>query len=187
MSNDSQNPYQSPNFSDLPPQSGQAPTGFELNPSILTQQRVVAILMIIQGSMALLVGLFFVGAAAFVPTVLAADLQRQRPAGGPPMEPFVWGLFAFYGGMGACGIIPGGLQIYAGIQNLWLKGHTLGVVAISAGVMSIGTCYCIPTALGLLIYGLIIYLNQTTKIAFQLAKEGQTFDSIMQLALTRRY
>jgi hypothetical protein len=190
MSSDTPNPYQSPNFSDLSQQGGQS-FGMELNPSILTQQRVIAILMIIQGTLSLLMGLFLLGSAFIFPALLAADVSRQRgpmpPAPGPTPDQLAWILLAAYGAMGLCGVIPGALQIYAGIQNLWLKGHTLGIVAISAGVITIGTCYCLPTSLGLLVYGLIIYLHMTTKMAFQLAKDGHTFDSIMQMAVTRKY
>jgi hypothetical protein len=185
MSDDAPNPYKSPDFSE--PLSGATGTSDgELNSSILTQQRVVAILMIIQGAMSVLIGLFYAAAAVLVPTLIAADLQRQNP-NGPNMEQAQWILVAVYGTMGLCGILPGSLQIYAGIQNLWLRGHMLGVVAIASGALTLGTCYCIPTALALMIYGLIIYLHSTTKRAFALAQEGQTFDMIMQRALTRQF
>jgi hypothetical protein len=181
------NPYQSPDFSDLP-QGGYAPANPELSSSILTQQRVIAILMMIQGTLALIVGILLVGAAAMLPQVLAADMQRQpQPPGAPNIEQMKWILLGTYGVMGTCGIIPGILLIYAGLQNLWLRGHTLGIVALCGGAVSLGTCYCFPTALGLLIYGLIIYLNATTQKAFALAKEGETFDSIMQRALQQRH
>lgn len=185
MTNDAPNPYKSPDFSN-PIAGGASTSDADLNPSILTQQRVVAILMIIHGSMAVLIGLFYVGAAVMLPMMIAADMRRQNP-NGPNFEQMQWIFLALYGSMGLCGIIPGALQIYAGIQNLWLRGHTLGVVAISSGALTLGTCYCIPTGLALLIYGLIIYLHITTKRAFAMAKEGQTFDMIMQQALMRRY
>jgi hypothetical protein len=181
------NPYQSPNFSDLP-QCNFGSANPELSSSILTQQRVVAILMMIQGTLSVLMGLVFIGAAIMLPQLITADMQRQaRPPGGPNTDQMMWILLGTYSVMGACGIIPGLLLIYAGFQNLWLRGYTLGIVALSSGAISLGTCYCLPTALALLIYGLIIYLNVTTKKAFALAKEGETYDSIMQRAIGQRY
>lgn len=168
------------------PPGSEIPSGTQLSASILTQQRVISILLIVQGTMAILMGLLFIGAAIFVPQVIAADMQRQRPPGGPSLEEMRMILLATYGVMGACGVLPGILQIYAGFQNLWLRGHTLGLVAICGGVVNLGTCYCFPTALALMIYGMIIYLNPTTKMAFELAKQGQDYEMIMQQTI-RRY
>jgi len=182
MSFDSQNPYQSPDFKDPPPQFGNAyPTQGGISASILTQQRVVAILMIVQGCMSLIMGLFFVGAAVLLPGMIAADMRRQ--GNGPPIEQMQTVLLATYGVMAACGILPGLVQIVAGFQNIWLKGYTLGLIGLGSGMLSFGTCYCLPTALALLIYGLIIYFHETTRLAFQMASQGQTYDEIMRQAV----
>lgn len=184
MSFDSQNPYQSPDFKDQPQSFGGGygmPGG--ISASILTQQRVVAILMIVQGVLSLVMGLVLAGVAAIIPTMIAADLKRQGAQGGPPAEMMQTFMLAFYGTMAACGILAGLLQIFAGFQNLWLKGYVMGLIGLGAGVLSMGTCYCLPTALGLLIYGLIIYCHETTRLAFQLASQGQTYDQIMRQAV----
>lgn len=80
--------------------------------------------------------------------------------------------------MAAKGIIPGLLQIIAGIANLRLKGRVFGIVALVSGMLSVGPCYYAPTAVGLLVYGLIIYLNETTKRVFALGRQGKTWREI---------
>jgi hypothetical protein len=182
MSFDSQNPYQSPDFKDLPQSSGggySTPGG--ISASILTQQRVIAILMIVQGVLSLIMGVFFLGAAFLLPQMIAADMRRQ--GNGPPVEQMQTIMLVAYGGMAACGILPGLLQIFAGFQNIWLKGYVLGLIGLGAGALSFGTCYCLPTALALLIYGLIIYFHETTRLAFQMASQGQTYDQIIRQAV----
>lgn len=181
------NPYQSPDFAEKPAFANPG-GGNELNSSILTQQRVVAILMIVQGSVSTLAGLFFAGIAVVVPMVLEMDQRNNNNfnGGGPPPE-LRWIMMAAYGAMSMCALIPGCLQIYAGIQGWKLRRHKFAIVALAAGVLTIMTCYCFPTSLALLIYGLIIYLHDTTKRAFQLAEEGRTFDEIMAMATQRRF
>jgi hypothetical protein len=184
MSFDSQNPYQSPDFKDLPPQFGagySTPGG--ISASMLTQQRVVAILMIVQGTMSLIMGIVLAVIAAVIPAIIAADMKRQAAQGGPPAEMMQTFMLTFYGAMAACGILAGLMQIIAGFQNIWLKGYVLGLIGLGSGVISFGTCYCLPTALALLIYGLIIYCHESTRLAFQLASPGQTNDEIMRQAV----
>jgi hypothetical protein len=182
------NPYQSPDFTDQPQTYGGAPGVSDLNPSILTQQRVVAILMIVQGTMTTLMGLMLAVAAVAVPMMIEADMRRNNGFnGGPPPAEMRWFMLGIYGVMGLCALSAGLLQIYGGIQGIRLRNHTLGLVALGAGVLTVVTCYCFPTSLALLIYGLIIYFHDTTRRAFELAKQGHNFDAIMQMAQQRRY
>jgi hypothetical protein len=184
MSIDPQNPYQSPDFKDAPHafNSGYSTSG-GISASILTQQRVVAILMIVHGSLSLIMGLVLAAVAAIVPAMIAADLRRQAQPGGPPAEFMQTFLLSTYGVMAACGILAGLVQIVAGFQNIWLKGYVLGLVGLGSSVVSFGTCYCLPTAIALLIYGLIIYFHETTRLAFQMASQGQTYEEISRQAV----
>jgi hypothetical protein len=54
-------------------------------------------------------------------------------------------------------------------------------VALVMGSISIGTCYCAPTSIALLVYGLIIYLNNSAVQAFALAKQGLTWSDIEKM------
>jgi len=180
MSLNTPNPYASPDFTDKEVRS--APGHEVLSPAIIIQQRVLAVLLIVHGSLMLIVGFLLTGMAVMLPPLVAADMKRQGNVP-PGMENMTLFMAITYGVMAACGILPGALQIYAGIRNLWLKGHTLGLVALGvAGVLSVGTCYCLPTGLAMLIYGLIIYLHQSTLAAFRLAKEGHSYKDILDAA-----
>ena len=135
--------------------------------------------MIVHGALCVSLGIGLAILSVFLPSVLVAQQQKMPPqANGPSLQQMQYLLVAVYGGMAAAGIIPGLLQIAAGIANLRLKGRTFGIVALVAGMLSVGTCYCTPTAVGLLVYGLIIYLNDTTKQVFALGNEGKSWRDI---------
>ena len=177
----SENPYAPPNQFKDDPNIGFRQSG--LNASILTQIKIVAILMIVHGVLCLVAGAMLIGIAVVMPAAIAAQ-QRQMPQqpGAPSVEAMQSILVGVYGLMAAAGIIAGLLQIVAGVANLRLQGRTLGIVGLVGGVLSVGTCYCLPTAVALLVYGLIIYLNETTQRAFTLGAEGLSWDELHDLA-----
>lgn len=61
---------------------------------------------------------------------------------------------------------------------LKFRGRTLGIVALSSGLLSIAGCYCLPTAIGLFIYGLIVLLNEPVKRAFAMGEQGRSASEI---------
>jgi hypothetical protein len=83
-----------------------------------------------------------------------------------------------YGGMGLCGIIPGSMQAYSGWKLYKFQSRTLAIVSLSAGLATMLTCYCAPTSIGLMIYGLIVLMNDSVRQAFDLAKQGNSPDQI---------
>jgi hypothetical protein len=142
------------------------------------QVTVVAILMIVQGVLELLAGLLFTGAAFIVP----AMLEKQPGAGQFPGMPkdFKEIATALYLVMGVCGLVAGLLHLLAGIRNIFYRGRTLGLVALFAGAVSIGTCYCSLTTIGLLIYGAIVYFNEETARAFRMGEQGLSVAEIKE-------
>ena len=135
--------------------------------------------MIVHGALCVFLGIGLAIMSVFLPSVLVAQQQKMPPQpNGPSLQQMQYLLVAVYGGMAAAGIIPGLFQITAGIANLRLKGRTFGIVALVAGMLSVGTCYCTPTAVALLVYGLIVYLNETTRQVFALGREGKTWREI---------
>ncbi len=178
---ESDNPYAAHNLSGGPIRdvAGNA----ELSASILGHIRVVSILMIVHGILLCVVGLFLIGLAIAMPYFLAMQPNaiKQQP-GGPDMQQMKWIMGIMYGSMGLAGLVPGIVQLVAGIYNLSLKKRMFGIVALIFGAVSIATCYCTPTAIGLLVYGLIIYLHDTSKQAFALREAGRTREEIQALA-----
>ncbi len=173
------NPYASPS----PPESSG-----ELGPSVspvpagvggfssVNQVTVVSILMIVQGALAILMGLVFVGYGAVFGALFAG--AKDSPFDGPN-EPSMWIMVGVFAGLSLPPLVSGILQVSAGIRNLSYRGHTLGIVALFSGLGQILTFYCLPTAIGLMIYGLIIYFNASVKRAFALGEEGYTKSQIL--------
>ncbi|MCA9189339.1 MAG: hypothetical protein R3E01_34705 [Pirellulaceae bacterium] len=129
--------------------------------------REVAVLLVIHGALLLL------AAAFFVLTLVVFGIQATTPGAASefPGDPHVWWLMLGYYGIAAIIlIIVGGLQIYAGFRNYRLRNRPLGLAALSLGLALIFTCYCAPTGLVLGIYGLTVYLKQSTILAFEQAR-----------------
>src|SRR5438876_2613315 len=130
---------------------------------MISQVTAVAILMIVQGSLEIIMGLLLVFVAAVAPAFFAEANRQQLAQGGPNMFDMLPGGEQFatrlYGGMAALALIPGVLRLIAGIRNLRFHGRTMGIVSHLVGLLSIGTCYCSITSIGLAIYGLIVYFN----------------------------
>ena len=137
------------------------------------QVTVVSILMIVQGSLVTLVGLFLLimGPAMF-------SLNASNHRAGAEQERFISILGGFYILFGGLLVGVGGLNIAAGIKNLKYRSRTLGITALSLGALAMFSCYCAPTAIGLMIYGLIIYLNQDVSRAFEMGEQGASTDQI---------
>ena len=165
-------------------QTGTGVPSFEprISPSILVQIRVIAVLLIVHGALLLLTGGVLIAVSIVMPGMIAAQQQKmQQPPNGPSPAQMQTILFATYISMGIAGFIPGIIQIVAGILNFGLKGRVLGIVALVMGSISIGTCYCGPTSIALLVYGLIIYLNNSSVQAFALAKQGLKWSDIEKM------
>ncbi len=90
-------------------------------------------------------------------------------------------LTVVYLSMGLVGLVAGILHIIAGIRNLSYRGRTLGIVALIAGGLSVGTIYCAPTTIGLMIYGLIVYFSADGRRAFELGEKGMSGAEIREL------
>jgi hypothetical protein len=67
----------------------------------------------------------------------------------------------------------------AGIRNYKFRGRTLGLIALGGGMVTVMTCYCAPTAIGLGVYGLITYLNPEVAQAFAMGEAGTSRDDIL--------
>jgi hypothetical protein len=135
--------------------------------------------MIVQGVLDVLMGLFLVGMAVFMVIMLQNMPQAERPSS-PQMsdEAMLWFVGGMYGGMGLAALIPGILNCWAGWGVFRFKQRTLGMVSLFAGLVTVMSCYCAPTSIGLMIYGLIVLLDSSVREGFALAEQGYTADQI---------
>jgi hypothetical protein len=180
MSTGPPNPFQAPNFADYPQPSFKISSA-GLSSSIVIQLRVLAIMLIVHGVLCTLMGFIYLVLAVVMPTLLGGPDAGQKP---PPPELKTF-LLAVYAGAGGASLLAGLMQIFAGVQMLWLKGRVAGYLALVSCLLSCLTCYCLPTSLGLGIYGLIILLNKTSSLAYELAAEGKSYDEILQAAVLK--
>ena len=164
------NPYQSPR--EAPLEAAAVSRGGRAK-----QIPVVAILLIVQGALELLMGGFYLISGGIVATIMA----RQPPPAGNPNLPFspVWFMGGMYAVMGFGALAVAALKIFAGWRNYSFRGRTWGVAALVSGMASLVTCYCFPTALLLMIYGLIVYLSADAAWAFSMGDQGLSRDQVL--------
>ena len=142
---------------------------------LVGQVPVIGILMIVQGVLLTIVSLFIALYAVMMPRFFDEMQQDMAAKGGnaPPMPPefgtwFMVAAVLFALAIGAMAV----LTILSGVKVIKYRGRTFAIVMLCAGMLSISTCYCFPTALGLGIYGLIVLLNGPVKLAFDLSEQG---------------
>jgi hypothetical protein len=176
------NPYQSPEASPEPPPgySPFASSPRQLPGGMVQHVRVVAILMIVQGVLELLMGVGLGAVAALMPTLIRMEMRPvPGPPGQPPPEFAFWMVTGIYGGMAALALVAAALHIVAGVRNYRFRSRTLGIVAMAGGALTVMTCYCLPTAVGVAVYGLIVYLNDSVAEAFRMGEEGRPANEIL--------
>ena len=138
--------------------------------------KIVAVLLIVEGSLETLMGILL----CVIGPVMMTFMKSAPPppsAAGPAPPPELFG--AIYIAMGVVTLVAGVLKIVAGIRNVSFKGRTLGFVALGSSVLALASCYCIPTAIGLAVYGLVVYLDQKSAQAFQMGASGMPPDQIL--------
>jgi hypothetical protein len=164
-----ENPYLAPTAAGRP---GGGTAGGAAGPGLVRHVMPVAILMLVQGGLELLVSLLFLALTVAVPFMFPDGGPAAEVGVGPNLGAMRPMMMTMYGVMGAGGLVAGLLHITAGIFGLRFRRRTFGVVALIAGLASITTVYCLPTSVGLAIYGLITYLNPAVVAAFGLGDAG---------------
>jgi hypothetical protein len=175
------NPYQPPAFDpkQFQDQPAYAPS-VSYDAGWVRQVRIFAILNAVQGLLEIPTGLMTGGMGVLFPVMLRMEEVRNQKGGQEELpEGFFWALSALYLAIGVPVLVSGVLRLIAAYRNYYFRGRTFGIVSICVGAASILTCNCAPTAIGLLIYGLILFLNPAVKIAFEMARQGHTADQIL--------
>src|SRR4051812_40746413 len=151
------NPYQSSAFDPRQFQDQPAGPAAAYGNSWVGHVRLFSILNSIQGLLEILMGFGLSAIGAFMPFLSRVKEVQEAQAGDEmPSEQLFWIFGAIYLGIGLVALASGILRIGAGFQNYRLKSRVLGLVSITVGVAPVFTCYCTPTAIGMLVYGLII-------------------------------
>ncbi|MEL6107268.1 MAG: hypothetical protein AAFU85_14605 [Planctomycetota bacterium] len=142
---------------------------------LIPQLVPLGICMIIQGALEGLLGIMMGVLAFLFPTIAARQGNQQLPANLQPM------VQAVYAGIGFVLVLVAALHILAGIQIMRYQGRVLAFAALGSGFLTIFGCYCIPTAIALFVWGLIVLLNGPVQTAFRLRAEGYSKVDIDQM------
>ena len=166
----SDNPYQVPQSASAEPSMVSGGGG------LARQVTVVAILMMVQGGLEMLMGIFFVIFGGAMAVYARQEAVQQGLAFG-----------GVSGAMGMAGMVTGLLHVVAGWQSYFFRRRWLGFLALFTGLGSMLTCYCFPTALVLMIYGLIVYASAQTAWAFELGRRGMSREQILMALYTQGF
>ncbi|HEX5104394.1 MAG TPA: hypothetical protein VFV87_11315 [Pirellulaceae bacterium] len=174
------NPYQSPAFDPKQFQDSpfQAPVSAN-DYGWVSQVRIVAILNGVQGGLEIPMGLLYVGMAFFLPAMMQMGAANQPPGGSAPPKEFFWFMTGLYLVMGIPVLLAGILRILAAWNNFHFRGRTLGILSMVIGMASAFSCYCAPTGIALLVYGLVVYLNPAVRLAFDMGSQGLAASQIL--------
>jgi len=123
---------------------------------------LIAIGLIVQGVLELGFALCMILAGLVFALTPDPEMAKMRPMSG-----IIFGL-------AVPALICGVLRIAAGAYNLWYRGRILGMAALGVGLLTMVTCYCAPTSIGLAVYGLIVYLNDSVIAAFAMGDSGKS-------------
>ena len=83
------------------------------------------------------------------------------------------------------GVFAGGILILsimhfvAAYLGFKYRRRVFGIVSMIVGLGAMLTCYCAPTAIGLAVYGMIIYFNPAFAQAFAMGNAGMSKQDIM--------
>ena len=134
---------------------------------MVSQVKIVGILMLVHGITVTLMGALY---AAVGPMVMAFAPPPPAGGGGPPPEL----LLVIYVVMGSVIMVVGVINIIAGYRVMTMRNRVLGIVALFLNILPMLTCYCAPTSIGMMIYGLIVLFQGDVGLAFERVSRGAT-------------
>jgi hypothetical protein len=127
---------------------------------LVRQVPALGITMMVHGGLVLLLGIFLLVygvslAVSFGSMPEPAPIDPSAP--GPQMMEGImtWTML----GLGVVHALVGVLQLVAGFYVRASRGRVLGIVALLLGILTVFGCYCGPTALALIVWGLIVLLS----------------------------
>jgi hypothetical protein len=143
--------------------------------AMVPQITVVGILMIINGVFAALAGIVV---ALMGPLMFSMFRQMPPGPGGGPPQGFIDMISLMYLLMGTVTMIGGAMNIVGGARALVFRNRALVITALFFNITPMFNCYCLPTSLGIMIYGLIVMFQPDVAQAFALAEDGQPIEEI---------
>jgi hypothetical protein len=138
---------------------------------IVSQVRIVALLMGIQGVLEVVFGLMLGCVGGAFP--LMSSLMESSGERVPYDDTFITFGFVFYLAMAVVHLSVGILHLYAAALTYRFRGRKWGIAALITGLLTAIMLFCLPTALGLAVYGLVVYVNEAVIRAFEMGQRGE--------------
>lgn len=180
------NPYSAAASSSDAPREGDVQLPEVQVRGMISQVQILGVLMIIQGAMEFLAGIAIAGYAVFMPQFMqemqnqAAKQGTQPPAGMQQMQQTAGWLTVGGSVLAVVIVAVAVMTIFSGFKVYRFQGRTLAIVSLCSGLLMLFTCYCFPTSLALTVYGLIVMLNPSVKLGFDLQRKGYSAQSIQR-------
>lgn len=145
----------------------------EFGSPIVAHVRVFAVVLAVHGVLLLLAGGFALvyGASLAVSFGSMPEPSAEDPSFTRTFEGLLVGTMAL---MAFLHVGVGALQLLAGLRLWKYQGRGLGIAAAVIGVITVVGCYCAPTSMGILIWGLIVLLNAAVAERFASARRSET-------------
>ncbi|HJL15673.1 MAG TPA: B-box zinc finger protein [Sandaracinaceae bacterium LLY-WYZ-13_1] len=124
----------------------------------VSQVPLFGIALMVHGALVLGLGLFAVVYSLFLVDAFAG-LDPAATSGDPGMRLLPDLLVGSMLGIGSLNTFAGALQLWAGFGLRKYRGRWLGILSLAFGLVTVLSCYCAPTALGMLVWGLVILLG----------------------------
>ena len=174
----SENPFQAPHQIDP---YGHTPMNLQgVGRGYIQQVPVIASLMIVQGVLLLMFSLLMLAYSFFAPQFFAFMPPEQQAEFQGQMQQQTMILTIVFGVASALTFSLAVMHFMAAYYGFTFKYRLFGIITMIMGLGAMATCYCAPTAIGLAVYGMIIYFNPAVSQAFAMAKSGMKRDQILE-------
>jgi hypothetical protein len=146
---------------------------------VVGQVKVVGILMLVHGVTVILFGGLRVALDAI-------SLGMAPPPGAGPggVNPTIFVVISIAWGVMIA--VLGVLNAVAGFRVMYFRNRVLGLVALFTHLIVLATCCCAITAMGMMIYGLIVLFQPDVSRAFVVVAQGATPEEVIG-RYTQRY
>ncbi|TWT82200.1 hypothetical protein CA13_36610 [Planctomycetes bacterium CA13] len=185
----SQNPYSPAQDPSVVVSSSPGNLSDVVSRGMVGQVQILGVLMIVQGILMALMAVGIAFYAFFMPSMLEAMQQQAAAQGGnaPTPMPPEFGPMMMIGGsiLGTLIFALGAATVYCGFRTTQFRNRMLSMVVLCAGLLTAFTCYCLPTQLALVIYGLIVLLNGPVVEAFRFVDQGHSARDVQSAYLSR--
>ena len=128
------------------------------------QVPMLGTVMIVHGVLVGGLGLYFLVFGGFF-----AQSVATAPASSAPDDPFAGFMLGAFSLIGLVHMVPGVLQVWAGVQLRAFRSRGLALAGLGAGLVTVLGCYCSPTSIAMLVWGLIVLMHEDVRARFAAA------------------